>query len=434
MEIMKQKYRMSLHHDLLVALAFGFNTESNYKLTRIYRELTSKEIKHAVIRWVHDNSRFRFDEKVNAFRTIRKSPSQKNYEISAAEAKPFWEYIFKKKSADPPQHQNHATSLFTPGDKVVNVKMPEWGTGTVISQDGSYLFVKFDDVTHTFNEKEHPLQKITSIQNPDLIPQKFSAPHSLLNPFSSGLLRDWFFQIVCDNIINSTGKLTIVGSGPFEQDDFVNFLKNKKCVICPKSAKAEVLIVGTDGWQERLGSVLEEHKGLRLKIFSQEMFLCLLFNKDPYGDREILKEFNDHHPALQYINEWGFEWPTTDIVPSSSTGDLLIGPWPQVGLLKYMGYQVGENGVSSKKRRNILEKIYTSQIPNLFHHDYMKEWGEPLSVTRMKKLSNTIASLARNNKRKQHPPLQAIREWEDDLDWLKKSFYIQTFYFKWPLT
>ena len=55
--------------------------------------------------------------------------------------------------------------------------------------------------------------------------------------------------------------------------------------------------------------------------------------------------------------------------------------------------------------------------------DYLDEWGEPRSKERLMKMANTIAALLRNAKNKVNQPVDAIREWESDLDWLKEKFH-----------
>ena len=64
--------------------------------------------------------------------------------------------------------------------------------------------------------------------------------------------------------------------------------------------------------------------------------------------------------------------------------------------------------------------------------DYLEEWGQPQTGNRLQKLANTLASLTRMQKRKQRPSDQAIEQWQADLEFLRTSFYVGRYDFKWP--
>jgi hypothetical protein len=56
-------------------------------------------------------------------------------------------------------------------------------------------------------------------------------------------------------------------------------------------------------------------------------------------------------------------------------------------------------------------------------------------VQRLKKLSNTLAALTRNAKRRDEVSFAtAIAEWEDDLAFLKHQYYFELSHFGWPTT
>lgn len=130
-----------------------------------------------------------------------------------------------------------------------------------------------------------------------------------------------------------------------------------------------------------------------------------------------------------------FNWPTTEATDSINH----IAPniiWHPQGVLSYLGYKVGENGASESSRRSILTSVFCNNLPNLVSQDYMLTWGEPKSVTRLKKMANSIAAFTRNAKR--NNPLGfgvAINEWETDLMFLKNTYYIGKYdnAFIWPL-
>ena len=67
--------------------------------------------------------------------------------------------------------------------------------------------------------------------------------------------------------------------------------------------------------------------------------------------------------------------------------------------------------------------------------DYMEEWGKNQSPARLEKMANSIAAFARNFLRQKNQKSYdtAIREWIDDLAWLKREYYDKMAWtFAWP--
>jgi hypothetical protein len=104
------------------------------------------------------------------------------------------------------------------------------------------------------------------------------------------------------------------------------------------------------------------------------------------------------------------------------------------GVLKMPGYTTGLQGLGETKRRDLLEDLYLERQPLLRGHPQEAQWGYPGSAARLQKLANTIASHARNPKRRKKPPLAAVADWEDDLLYLKRAHYDGRFAFQWPST
>ena len=166
------------------------------------------------------------------------------------------------------------------------------------------------------------------------------------------------------------------------------------------------------------------------------MFLAYLAcGKDPLDcDGKLLNYFSNDHPGLTFLRGIGFPWPTTAAFPGLY--DLPEPNWPQEGMLSHMGYRVGRNGEPTSRRREILSKVFEQDpLPNVDSAGYVKEWGSARSRTRLEKLADTLASLARNDKRRKSISyLEAIRHREEDLVWLKKRYYTGQFRFQWPST
>ena len=130
----------------------------------------------------------------------------------------------------------------------------------------------------------------------------------------------------------------------------------------------------------------------------------------------------------------GGPWPNTDALHGSGTID---DPevWPQSGLLAFLGYRVGQNGVGEPERREILDFAYRNEMPNVNSLEYMEEWGMPRTWARLKKMAESIAAFTRNAKRKNQPGLSiAIEEWESDLEYLRTRYYVGRYDFSWPST
>lgn len=129
--------------------------------------------------------------------------------------------------------------------------------------------------------------------------------------------------------------------------------------------------------------------------------------------------------------DW-FKWPDS----AASLGDRsLAGDWLDVGVLKYLGYQVGTSSdLSSPLREAILRRVFSGEIPPAFPHRYLAEWGAPASAARLRKIAESIASFTRNAKRRRDDRLGlAISDWEHDLMFLHDEYYVGRFRFAWPV-
>jgi hypothetical protein len=89
-------------------------------------------------------------------------------------------------------------------------------------------------------------------------------------------------------------------------------------------------------------------------------------------------------------------------------------------------------GLPETARRELLDEIYSGELPRVNSLEYMEAWGTPASATRLRKMADSIATFARNAKRRASPSLVAISEWEGDLGYLRKTYYAGKYDFKWP--
>jgi hypothetical protein len=328
------------------------------------------------------------------------------------------------------------------------------------------------------------------------------ASQQTLEPFSTIEGRDWMAERILDpNERNYKSPILLMGDGPFEARELAEFLhrfdisvylenlappdssseENWEGWCCFGSIYTPVVVLGKQNfaskglislllskhirdrgnyppaifrnWIERV----EENEGrchyLRSRslatvtFISQEMLLAGIFTK---GNGELnfgsaWQKHMEEHPALKAVhgiredfkllNET-FQWPKTEAKP----GEQPIGQtdWPQVGMLGFLGYSVGQNGELRTTRQRILRDLfYKVDLPKVENQAYVDEWGTPESGARLRKMAQSIAAFCRGARRRDEFALSvAIEEWEEDLAWLKTTYYDGKFdrQFQWPET
>ena len=95
---------------------------------------------------------------------------------------------------------------------------------------------------------------------------------------------------------------------------------------------------------------------------------------------------------------------------------------PDIGMLKSFQYAVGNDGLSQKKRQNILNMIFNSDLPVVGSPAYTLEWGEKKSKKRYYKINRTLNSLlssATSNKREGWE--KAVIEWREDIEYIENN-------------
>ena len=132
----------------------------------------------------------------------------------------------------------------------------------------------------------------------------------------------------------------------------------------------------------------------------------------------------------------GFDFPVIHLHDTRSRCRKELGNpnWREVGLLKISGYTVGKtDGKPFKERRKIMNFIFLKDdLSDIEDVIYAKEWGQPKSEERLKKLANSIASFANNAIKNPADMSIAISDWVYDLNYLKVTFYDGWHNFPWP--
>ena len=94
---------------------------------------------------------------------------------------------------------------------------------------------------------------------------------------------------------------------------------------------------------------------------------------------------------------------------------------PEEGMLRTLGYKVGNDAEPQSVRYQLLNFLITGKLPFVGSPAHMLEWGEPFSKERYNKLTRVIRQLA--FKGSNFPNMKkAVADWEDDLDWLEKEW------------
>jgi hypothetical protein len=159
-----------------------------------------------------------------------------------------------------------------------------------------------------------------------------------------------------------------------------------------------------------------------------------------HRERPAAKALRQRLAAYFEDHESYFPWPTTDAAPGD--GELPTDAFEHKrGVLGFMGYSVGRNGAARTKRCALLDDVYLDRLPFVNSAAYMAEWGKPQTSTRLKKMATSIAEFAKARKRSDPKRYaKAIRDWEDDLGYLRVTYYEGTYsvkgpkWFAWPKT
>ena len=225
-----------------------------------------------------------------------------------------------------------------------------------------------------------------------------------------------------------------LGSFPVEEDEFDNFLEGLGITFHATSPDMNVLVVGQRDWEDHLKKAIESRRGNQLRVYSQEMFLALLrAGRDPLESPTVAILFGKGHPALEYIQEWGFDWPTTRIVPYSRRV-IVTQKLRDNSPLTILGYKVGKTGKGKKERlKSLIATLHTDFNLNPRLAEFLPDWGEPGSGTRLQKMAKYISMniypRSAGGRRQ-----EAVRDWLEDLQWLKTTFYDDKHTFKWPVS
>lgn len=236
--------------------------------------------------------------------------------------------------------------------------------------------------------------------------------------------------------------LATSGSGPWQEQEFDEFLQSKEIEIFHMPNEGiNGLIVGTSGWSENdISDQIYNRTPNSLRIYTQELFvLGLIAGQDPYDflDQKTIEEVGFDHPAIQFIlnQSFAWPWPTTDSMDDDDDWedeppDWDSDDWRKESVLMQLGYTARANGLDESERRRILRQAFESEhLPGITTQEQRQRWGAKKSSRRLHAISNFLSWLI--NLQGSDKPAAKIK-WVSDLMWMKRMFYAKTMRFTWP--
>lgn len=94
---------------------------------------------------------------------------------------------------------------------------------------------------------------------------------------------------------------------------------------------------------------------------------------------------------------------------------------PPEGVLKAIGYRVGNNGLPEARRHQLLDFAITGILPPVGSPAYMAEWGAPKTRVRYAKLHRVIRVLASSAHTLGNMEI-AGEDWEADLKYIERKW------------
>ena len=94
---------------------------------------------------------------------------------------------------------------------------------------------------------------------------------------------------------------------------------------------------------------------------------------------------------------------------------------PQTGVLKTIGYKVGNEGVEAEKRKALIDYLLSEQLPPVGSPAHMAEWGLPSSKERYRK-SHRVIQVLLSSARTIGNMDKAANEWEEDLRYMESRW------------
>jgi len=183
---------------------------------------------------------------------------------------------------------------------------------------------------------------------------------------------------------------------------------------------------------ENILNILAERKNNYALFVCCEVGKLLEQAKERKRREDEIEELRQEERRRDRLQQGYFDWPSTD-APASTSG-FCGNHWSyKDGLLSFVGYRVGRNGLDKQNRQRILDCVFHNDLPQVDSVEYMRQWDEPKSAARLQKMAESLAAFTRNAKRKALCDYRdAVADWETDLTYLHDEYYRGFFGFSWP--
>ncbi|CAK0756140.1 hypothetical protein CCP1ISM_660002 [Azospirillaceae bacterium] len=139
--------------------------------------------------------------------------------------------------------------------------------------------------------------------------------------------------------------------------------------------------------------LIDMHKSLGENPYG----IFLIHDELTHRRTKTAKQLREQCESIMIKLKDSFIWPTTDA--PIGYGDFGEINCPTTGMLKYLGYAVGNKGVPQEYRRDILDRAFLSSLPEVFDKSYLLSWGRPNTMNRLKKIANVIATSAKKQQK-----------------------------------
>lgn len=228
------------------------------------------------------------------------------------------------------------------------------------------------------------------------------------------------------------GRARLRGSNPFDGDE----IPKKFRTAAKTSAAVGTQAVASADVSRLLQTIPTLPPERLIVLWSNAVKVLATPSKAAEHERatKVIEAVETAWDALDKTKDEEFAWPTTEARASSGTST--VPELRSEGMLSYLEYRVGKTaGLPAVVRHSILARVFEGKLPRVFDAEYMRGWGSPGSAQRLRKMAESLAAFARNAKRSDEDRLdEAIRQWEQDLEFLHDRYYVGRFGFGWPTT
>jgi hypothetical protein len=241
--------------------------------------------------------------------------------------------------------------------------------------------------------------------------------------------------------------LCLLGIGPWESDDFSDFLAERDFLLTDHKHSFDVLVLGRSIDEEEMISLraildYQIDRAEPLTVVSQELLILALVTLE--NPLELLSEDELYavaagHGGLTTVIEYeGFDWlfqeggREEDEENEDEIFEFDASALSAESPLHRVGYTVAEGRLSVAERRRCLKEMFEIDGDDVFKaKEEYQVWGNAGTQQRLYAMARHISWLI--GFRGETAP-NAAERWRNDLEWLKENYYRSGMKFGWPLS